>query len=368
MTPWYAVENIASVPSPTLLLYPDRIEQNLRQMIDWAGDVSRLRPHVKTHKLPQIVQMKLAAGITKFKASTIAECEMTAAAGGQDILLAYQPVGPNIDRLCELIRCYPNTRFSTIVDDQENLAALSGAAKAAQVSIPVFIDLDVGMHRTGIAPGPAALNLYLQICNSPAITAAGVHAYDGHLHHQDENELRRMNDEAFRPVWELITAIENQGADVPTIVAGGTPTSGMLARHAKFEVGAGTAVLWDSGQGQLAPNDRFQSAAILVSRVISKPGDQRLCLDLGHKAVASEMPHPRVALLGLEDATPVVHSEEHLVVQTSRAGEYSVGSVVYGIPRHICPTVALQSDVWIVRDGVATETWPVIARTRKITI
>ncbi|MEO6626862.1 MAG: alanine racemase, partial [Burkholderiaceae bacterium] len=98
MTEWYEISNAADIPSPTLLLYPSRIEQNLQRMISMAGGVSRLRPHVKTHKLPQIIAMKRAAGIHKFKVSTIAEAEMTAASGGEDILLAYQPIGPNVER------------------------------------------------------------------------------------------------------------------------------------------------------------------------------------------------------------------------------------------------------------------------------
>ncbi|MBM4120954.1 MAG: D-TA family PLP-dependent enzyme, partial [Nitrospira sp.] len=88
--------NADAVASPALLLYPDRIEKNLQRMIAMAGGVDRLRPHVKTHKLPQVVALKRAAGIRRFKAATIAEAEMTAAAGGEDILLAYQPVGTNI--------------------------------------------------------------------------------------------------------------------------------------------------------------------------------------------------------------------------------------------------------------------------------
>jgi D-serine deaminase-like pyridoxal phosphate-dependent protein len=93
-----------------VLVYPDRIQANLQRMITMAGAAERLRPHVKTHKLPQIIQMKLAAGIRKFKASTIAEVEMTLAAGGRDILLAYQPVGPNVRRLAALMRRYPDAR------------------------------------------------------------------------------------------------------------------------------------------------------------------------------------------------------------------------------------------------------------------
>src|SRR4029077_4696005 len=80
-TPWYAIADVAGVPSPALLVYPDRVRENIARMLAIAGGPARLRPHVKTHKLPQVVRMQLDAGITKFKAATIAEAEMTAAAG-----------------------------------------------------------------------------------------------------------------------------------------------------------------------------------------------------------------------------------------------------------------------------------------------
>src|SRR5579862_8995026 len=109
---WYQVANIGEVPSPALLIYPDRVEENVRRMLSMAVDVGRLRPHIKTHKLPEVVRMQLAQGITRFKAATIAEAEMAAAGGAPDVLLAYQPVGPNVARLVELTRRFPTTTFS----------------------------------------------------------------------------------------------------------------------------------------------------------------------------------------------------------------------------------------------------------------
>src|SRR6476469_5848640 len=96
---WYTVTNVDQVPSPALLVYPDRVEENIRRMVAIAGGVARLRPHMKTNKLPEVVAMHLAQGITKFKCATIAEAEMIAAVGAPDVLLAYQPVGPNVERL-----------------------------------------------------------------------------------------------------------------------------------------------------------------------------------------------------------------------------------------------------------------------------
>jgi len=133
-------------------------------------------------------------------------------------------------------------------------------------------------------------------------------------------------------------------------------------------VGAGTPALWDFGQAEISPDLDYLNAAVLLSRVISRPAEDRICLDLGYKAVASEMPQPRVRWFGLEDAPVVMQSEEHLVLQTSQADAFPVGQVLYGIPRHICPTVALYSEVWCVREGRAVERWPVVARARRLTI
>ena len=368
MSNWYAISNANTIPTPTVLVYPDRVEKNLQRMITMAGDVSRLRPHVKTHKLPQIIALKRKAGIHKFKVSTIAEAEMTATAGGEDILLAYQPVGPNIERLVALMRRFPDTRFATLVDDPANLAAISKVAVAEKVKITLYMDLNVGMNRTGIIPDAAAADLYRAMCAAPGITVGGLHAYDGHLRSPDTAVLSGKVDEAFAPVWKLRDQMLAEKLPVPRLIASGTPTFALLAQQPDVEVGAGTTVLWDFGQQEVCPEHHFINGAMLMCRVISKPTPDRLCLDLGHKAVAAEMPQPRVKLMGLEDASLVSQSEEHLVVQTPRAADYKVGDVVYGIPRHICPTMALHSDVWAVHGGVADESWPVVARSRKLTI
>jgi D-serine deaminase-like pyridoxal phosphate-dependent protein len=368
MSNWYAISNADAVASPAMLVYPERIEQNLQRMIEMAGGVDRLRPHVKTHKLPQVITMKRAAGIHKFKVSTIAEAEMTASAGGEDILLAHQPVGPGVARLLELMRRFPQTKFSTLVDDAGNLAAIGRAAVAAGLVVDLYLDLNVGMNRTGIAPDESAAALYRRLCDTQGVRAAGLHAYDGHLRNADALALAKAVDAAFAPVWKLRDRMLAEGLPVPNMVASGTPTFALLAQHGDVEVGAGTTVLWDAGQDKVCPEHHFLNAAVLLARVISKPAAGLLCLDLGHKSVASEMPHPRVQLLGLEDAVAVTHSEEHLVVRTARADDYKVGDVVYGIPHHICPSMALHSEVVAVKDGVAGERWPVVARARRITI
>src|ERR1051325_1781596 len=190
-SPWFKLANEAEIPSPALLVYVERAEENIRRMIAMAGGPERLRPHVKTHKMPALIERHLRAGIRKFKCATIAEAEMTARAGAPDVLLAMQPVGPNIDRFVKLIQTFPNTKFSTIVDDEGIVVQLAAAASAAKIQINLFLDLDTGMHRCGVPPGPRAVSLFKQIADAANLRAAGIHAYDGHVHDSDSAQRAR---------------------------------------------------------------------------------------------------------------------------------------------------------------------------------
>ena len=364
---WYSVRNAESVSSPALLVYPDRVEENITRAVKMVGDVRRLRPHVKTHKLEELVRMHVALSITKFKCATIAEAELTAGAGGRDILLAYQPVGPNMERLVALMHRFSDVRFSAIADDAAIIDTLSERMVAAGLRLDLFLDIDCGMHRTGIPPGRDAVSLYQRISAAEGLHAAGLHTYGGHIT-GDVNTRYQQAREEFTSVTNLKSELECKGFDVTTIIAGGTPTFPFYASMEQVECSPGTYVFWDFGYAESMPDMPFEIAATLMTRVISKPGNNRLCLDLGHKAVASESSHPRVKLFGLPNATAVTHSEEHLVIETPLAAAFKVGDLIYGVPRHICPTVALHDSVVIVRKGRAEERWKVRGRDRALTI
>jgi len=149
-------------------------------------------------------------------------------------------------------------------------------------------------------------------------------------------------------------------------VAGGTPTFPIHAQRKDVECSPGTCVLWDAGYASKLPDLDFVPAALVLTRVISKPAADRLCLDLGHKAIASENPHPRVQFLNLPNAKAVMHSEEHLVIESVNASELSVGDCLYGVPWHVCPTVSLHSEAVTVRDHKAGECWRITARERHL--
>ncbi|MBI2949731.1 MAG: D-TA family PLP-dependent enzyme [Verrucomicrobia bacterium] len=366
--PWHVVANAPDLPSPALLVYLDRITENIRRMIGVAGGVERLRPHVKTHKLAEIIRMQRAAGIMKFKCATIAELEMVAGCDAPEAMLAFQPVGPNAQRIVRLAKLFPKTKFSAVVDDADVIRALSQACSDAGLSLDALLDIDCGMHRTGVAAGPKAVELYRLMAGSTGLKAAGLHVYDGHIQNNDLKERTAVCEAAFEPANVLRRELEQLGLPVPRVVAGGTPTFPIHARRPDVECSPGTCIFWDMSYLNKLPDLDFLPAALVLTRVISKPGTNRLCLDLGHKAIASENPHPRVQFFELPEATAVVHSEEHLVLETPDAGKFAVGDCLYGIPRHICPTVALHAEAVVIKEGQAVERWKIAARNRILTV
>ncbi|HET6252490.1 MAG TPA: D-TA family PLP-dependent enzyme [Puia sp.] len=365
-TSWYQIANIDELDTPALVVYPERVRQNIARAIRMVLDAARLRPHVKTHKSPAVTRLMLEAGIRQFKCATIAEAEMLAVEGAPDVLLAYQPVGPKVGRLVQLIRQYPGTRFSCLIDHADAAAAIAAKLRDAGLVLPVYLDLNVGMDRTGISPGPEAAALYRKAMELDGIDPVGLHVYDGHIRDNDPDVLRRKCDEAFRPVLALKAAI---GADL-AIIAGGSPTFPVHAgRAAEIQCSPGTFVYWDKGYGDQFPEQPFTPDALVVTRVISLRGDGRLCLDLGHKSIAAENElGRRVFFLNGPELRAVGQSEEHLVVEAGAGHSYRIGDVFYGVPYHVCPTVALYERAITIEEGRATGEWKNVARDRKISV
>jgi D-serine deaminase-like pyridoxal phosphate-dependent protein len=365
---WHQVENLNEVSSPSLLVYPDRIESNIKKMIDIAGSVDLLRPHVKTHKMAEIIKLQMKFGIYKFKCATISETEMVARCGAADILLAIQPVGPNIGRFFKLKQEFNNSKISCIADNEDVIIQLSDMARKTGLETHVWLDINNGMNRTGVIPGEKAARLFKRIMDSPMLVAEGFHVYDGHIHEPDLLLRERICNDSFVPVMSLIEELKNEGISPVKIIAGGTPTFPIHALRKDVETSPGTLLLWDYGYSSSFSEMNFFHAAVLLTRIISKPGKELLCLDVGHKAVASEMPQPRIKLLEIEKYTIVSHNEEHMVIRTVFADKYKIGDPLYGIPWHICPTVDRHDTVYVINDHKVTGQWNVEARKRKITL
>ena len=375
---WYELDNVDEIDSPALLIYKDHVAYNIKTMINIAGNPKRLVPHVKTHKMAEIVKMQINAGITQFKCATIAEAEMLSEAGAESILIAYQLNFSKAKRFIYLIKKYPQIQFSSLVDNFDSAKMLNDLFNEEKLSAKVFIDVDAGMHRTGIAVAavgvPANSNpvfdLFLDLQKLPNINFQGLHVYDGHIRDEDFEIRKQKVAESFEKINAVKQQIiENSNLQEVKIIAGGTPTFTVHALNKEEYCSPGTCLLWDYGYDALLQEQPFEFAAVLLTRVISKPAPGLITTDLGHKSVAAENPiSKRIFFLNLENYEVKSQSEEHLVISVNDSENINVGDVLYGIPYHICPTVALYDEAYIIENGALVDTWKIEARKKKITI
>ena len=363
---WFKLENTDEIITPSLVVFPKRILHNIKLMIEIAGGTESLRPHIKTHKMSEIIKMQIDNGINKFKCATITEAELLAKSGAKDILLAIQPTGKNISRFISLIKIYPESIFSTIVDNEYSLNEINNRAKKKKISVSIWLDINNGMNRTGVEPNNEACSIFQKIASASNLNAKGLHVYDGHIRESDYSKRKQVCDNAFSHVLDLKKNIEKKGILIDKIVAGGTPTFPIHAKRENVEVSPGTSLLWDDRYGTAFEDLKFIHSAVLIGSIISKPSKDLLCINLGHKSVASEMDFPRLSFLNLKNTEQIGHSEEHLVVKCNESDKYPVGMICYSIPSHICPTVPKFSKVLTVDEGEVIGEWKVSARDNMI--
>ena len=354
--------------SPSLIVDASIVRKNIHEMIRMVGDANRLRPHIKTHKTAEGIQLMIAAGIHKFKCATIAEAELLANNGAKDILLAYQPVGPKIERLYQLTKTYPKIQFGCLTDHQQVANAIGIYFDQHQSVIDIYVDLNVGMNRTGIAP-EKSLELIKSIQLIPGLDFKGLHVYDGHHRQVDYAEKEIACNQGFLQVQTLVKEIEEEGITKPIIIAGGSPSFSVHAKHHDRDCSPGTNIFWDKGYASICPEQHFEPAVKVLTRVISLPGVNKICIDLGHKAVAAENDiTKRIFFPDHPHLRPISQSEEHMVLETDGQKSFTPGDLLIGIPYHICPTVALHESLYEVQQGNVIKEWNVLARKRKINI
>ena len=205
----------------------------------------------------------------------------------------------------------------------------------------------------------------------PGLRPGGLHAYDGHNHQESLAEREQVVKQLLEPVLELRRKIEAKGLPVPRLIGGGTPTFPVWAKLdiPNLECSPGTCVLNDNGYGTKFTDMTFTPAALLLTRVISKPTPTRLTLDLGYKAVASDPPAgKRCILLNVPDYQAVLQNEEHFVIETPAAARFAPGAEVYAMPTHICPTCAMHRSAYVVEKGQVVGQWDIAARDRVLTV
>lgn len=355
--------------TPALVIDRDALQRNVEKMAVFAKRHGlALRPHAKTHKSVDIARLQMAAGAVGVCCAKIGEAEALAAGGISAVLITSPVVTPQaIARLFALHERIGDLRV--VADNPDNVAALVAAAKGASRPLPVFVDIDPGIRRTGVSSPEAAVALARQIAESGALTFAGVQFYCGAQQHIEKYEERRAAiEERTSYLKSVVSALEAAGLKPEVISGGGTGTHHIdAALGVLTELQTGSYVFMDKqyvdcdliGDGK----PPFENALFIDTHVISANAPGMGTLDAGFKALSTDGGTPQIADGAPKDAAFFFMGDEHSAL-IAMGHEFRVGDAVTLTAPHCDPTVNLYDAYHVVRGGDLIDIWPVSARGR----
>lgn len=358
---------VSELETPVVVVDLDVMERNVERYASMAEDRGvSLRPHAKTHKVPDIAHRQTRRSGGGILCQTLSEVEVMALDGIDDVYLSYQTVGRRkLDRLTHLAGTLSS--FATTVDGPGNVRPLQAAAARNGEAIHAVLEIDVGLGRTGVEPGEEAVEMATLVADQPDLVFDGVMAYEAHVKRAADSadDYQRLCDDVMDQVAATVDAIEDASVGVDEVKVGGTATSPYSSRHPVVtEINPGQYVFNDVSEIESRPwaVSREDCALTILSSVISTQVADRAVVDAGSKTISmdtSRQPMPR----NRDDVTYEGYSEEHGHLDASEADDpLAVGDRVEFIPPHICPTVNLHDTLVGVRDGVVEELWSVQAR------
>lgn len=370
----YVIRNIESLRSPRLLVFEDRVLRNMDRMKSDLEEVApgseyrHLYPHLKTHKSSHILRMMMDAGMSCFK-TTLNEAEMATRCGAKEIFVAYPLLELDAVWLSDLMKAFPDTRFLVQIGSLEHARILKTVAEKRNALWQYFIDVDVGMHRTGIAPEDA-YQLYVDILEWEGLEFTGLHGYDGHNHHSDEPRRKEKAEESMSLLLEVVRAFQRKGVTIERVVAAGSITFqedlrilyDTLGNNTRLQVSPGNWIYWDSEYDKLMPG-AFEIAAMVLAQVI-EVGEETITLNLGHKRWGAD--RGPIEIFSRSGLRVTAFNEEHTVLTHDKKQSYEIGEYILIVPRHACSTVNLYEDFTLVNgEGKIVErTVPIDARNR----
>ncbi len=353
--------------TPALAIYPAIVRQNIACMVALLdGQPNRWRPHLKTAKLSLVVKMLVQVGVTTSKCATTLELLVACQAGMRDVLVAYAHTGANARRVSAIAAAFPDVRVSAIVDAPEQIQDWTGTA------VDLFIDVNSGMDRTGIArEGTDAIIDLASRIGKAGIRFRGLHFYDGHATEPDLAERTRRAHERYDQLLRIVSDMEAAGLRLEEVITSGTPAIPCALSYPPFSDGAfrhqispGTVVYNDaSSLAQLPEEYGLRPAALVISRVVSHPKANVVTCDAGHKSLAVDSGVPNCLVLGQPSFEALKPSEEHLPLQLdSNSIAPPIGTLLFLIPRHVCPTINNFDFAVLVEEGSVTGVERVSAR------
>ncbi|MGI4853618.1 MAG: alanine racemase [Janthinobacterium lividum] len=365
---WYTAYLPAQLLTPALAIYPDAIRQNVRATLKLVdGDASRWRPHLKTVKAAFAVRIMVEEGVTQAKCATPLELETACACGLRDVVVAMSLVGPAVQRVLSIAAANPAVKISALVESQEHIAQWNGTG------FPLLIDINPGMDRTGVAQDDAAAVVALaRGIVAAGCTFAGLHYYDGHISDEDMDVRCTRAHDGYHRLMKLVVALQADGVVVPEVITSGTMTFPCALKFTEFQGGSfrhtispGTVVYSDTASlSKLPETYGYRPAAVVLSRVMSRPIPGVITLDAGHKALSVDSGLPSGIILEMPDANPLKPSEEHLPVELASGTSAALGTLLHLVPKHVCTTVNNFTYTLVIADGTVTGVESVTARGR----
>jgi len=351
-------QGVAAIDTPALVVNLDAMERNLQRMADYARTHGmRLRPHAKMHKSAALALRQMQAGAVGVCVQKTSEAEALAAAGVGDLYISNEIVAPSkLQRVAALARALQlrGGRLGLAVDSRAGIEALAQALGPGQDLIDVFVELDVGQQRCGVAEPADVLPLAQAIARQPALRLAGLQAYNGRAQHlRSVAERRAALDEVIARVQETRRIVEAAGLSMPLVTGAGSGTFGLEATSGVFgELQAGSYLFMDAdyARNETDPaQPQFEHALFVKTQVMSVSAGH-VVVDAGHKSHAIDSGLPRVHGAALE-ATGC--SDEHTTLRASGTAPLpALGSTLWLIPGHCDPTVNLHDWLIGVRGGL----------------
>ena len=365
----YRVADPESLETPVMVVYEERVNHNIRALSELVGGSDNLMPHVKTHKAEAVARKQVESGVVGFKCATLSEAKMALSAGGKEVVLAY-PLTQRIkaERFADLAAQNGDALVVAIVSRSEHVDLLGQVGQERGTVLQAMVDLDVGMHRTGVLLGEAT-DLYRQAAAHPHIETRGLHVYDGHDHYSDPAEREQVAQVHIDEVRGLVRHLRGEGLSVERLVGGGSFSFAYYARAEGFCGSPGTCIYWDTGYGDAMPDMPFQWAALVMGQVVDVHSDdqgQTITTDLGHKAICGDIPlAKRARLLDDPEAELVGQNEEHGVFRW-QGSLPAIGTYVLAVPGHVCPTTMRYPGSYVLdAEGQVVDYYPHTARDRQ---
>lgn len=358
---------LEEVDTPALIVELDAFEANLNRMAKMAQAAGvRLRPHAKTHKCAAIALQQMDLGAVGVCCQKVSEAEALVEGGVGNVLVTNEIVGrPKIARLAALAG---KATLAVCVDDAGNIAALDAAAAAAGTTLDVLVEIDVGAHRCGVAPGAPALDLAKRIDAAGALRFAGLQAYQGSAQHIREHGKRRAAiDAAVQAARSTVALLGEHGLECRFVTGAGTGTFPFEAGSGVYnELQAGSYIFMDADYAKNhgedgGATDEFRHSLFVYTTVMSTPEPGRAVVDAGLKASSVDSGLPTV--YGEPGLRFVGASDEHgKLAWDGSAARFALGDKLKLVPGHCDPTVNLYDWYVCVRDGRVQALWPIVAR------